>query len=159
MLMLPLLVAALLGASALFIVMAPLFVAERAAHARAATDSGALVEREALAKQALREVEFDHQLGNLADDDYRTLRERYMRRALAAMKGRYDRERAVDDFIESHVRALRGDPAVTVSEPRGGNTARSSPGTPPSVDRRTPSGTGTQRRRSGTATRRKGRAR
>lgn len=100
-------VAALLGLSALFIVVSPLFVA-------AARDGGAdgaaatgLAERERAARAALHDVEFDYELGNLAADDYATLRERYTRRALAALKGRYDRERTLDDAIETRVRALR----------------------------------------------------
>ncbi len=59
------------------------------------------------ARIALQEVEFDFQLGNLAEADYRSLRERYMRRALSALKLRYDREREFDETIEEQVRTLR----------------------------------------------------
>ena len=45
---------------------------------------------EQAARLSLQEVELDYQLGNIAEADYRTLRERYMRRALVAMKSRYD---------------------------------------------------------------------
>src|SRR5690348_9345979 len=48
-------------------------------------------EREQGARDALREVELDFQLGNIAEQDYRRLRERYMQRALVALKSRYDR--------------------------------------------------------------------
>ena len=44
---------------------------------------------EQAARLSLQEVELDYQLGNIAEADYRTLRERYMRRALVAMKSRY----------------------------------------------------------------------
>ena len=64
-------------------------------------------DREESARAALQEVEFDFQLGNLGEDDYRSLRERYMRRALSALKSRHDRERALDDAIEEQVRKLR----------------------------------------------------
>ncbi len=64
-------------------------------------------DREESARAALQEVEFDFQLGNLGEDDYRSLRERYMRRALSALKSRHDREQALDDAIEEQVRKLR----------------------------------------------------
>ena len=64
-------------------------------------------DREESARAALQEVEFDFQLGNLGEDDYRSLRERYMRRALSALKSRQERERELDDAIEEQVRKLR----------------------------------------------------
>ena len=64
-------------------------------------------EREQAARSALQEVELDFQLGNLAETDYRSLRERYMRRALLAMKSRYDREQELDEAIEEQLRHLR----------------------------------------------------
>jgi hypothetical protein len=64
-------------------------------------------DREQAARSALQEVEFDFQLGNLAEDDYRSLRERYMRRALSALKSRHDREQVIDELIEEQVRKLR----------------------------------------------------
>ncbi len=45
---------------------------------------------EQAARLSLQEVELDYQLGNIAESDYRSLRERYMRRAIIAMKSRYD---------------------------------------------------------------------
>jgi hypothetical protein len=104
--MIPLLLAALLGLSALAIVLAPLFVPAPAGDADPAA-APALAERERAAKAALRDVELDYQLGNLDGDDYRALRDRYTRRALTALKGRYDRERALDAAIEERVAALR----------------------------------------------------
>jgi cytochrome c-type biogenesis protein CcmH len=56
---------------------------------------------------ALQEVELDFQLGNLAETDYRTLRDRYMRRALLAMKSRHDREQELDEAIEEQLRRMR----------------------------------------------------
>jgi hypothetical protein len=46
-------------------------------------------DNEQAARLSLQEVELDYQLGNIAEADYRTLREQYMRRALVAMKSRY----------------------------------------------------------------------
>lgn len=160
--MLPLLLAALLGACGLFIVLAPLFAPGRAAQANAAAESGGLADREALAKQALRDVEFDHQLGNLAEDDYRALRERYTRRALAAMKGRYDRERSLDDLIETQVRALRdADRAKSGSRApqNGADAASAKSGTvKPAAVRRVSANSGAARKRGSSAKRGKGRA-
>ncbi len=45
---------------------------------------------EQAARLSLQEVELDYQLGNIAESDYRALRERYMRRALVAFKSRYE---------------------------------------------------------------------
>jgi hypothetical protein len=103
----PLLLAALMGACALLIVMAPLYAARAPGAGAEPGPAAALAEREVAARAALQDLDLDHQLGNLADDDYRSLRERYLRRALAALKGRYDRERALDEAIEAQVRALR----------------------------------------------------
>jgi ABC-type microcin C transport system permease subunit YejB len=64
-------------------------------------------ESEQSARSALQEVELDYQLGNIAEPDYRTLRERYMRRALVALKSRYDREQELDKLIEEQLRRLR----------------------------------------------------
>ncbi len=100
-------VAAVLGLWALIIVLRPLYGRRQQAATQVETlPALALAEREAAAKAALQDVEFDYQLGNLGEDDYQSLRERYTRRALVAMKGRYDRERALDDAIEEQVRAL-----------------------------------------------------
>ena len=64
-------------------------------------------EREQTARTALQEVELDFQLGNLAETDYRSLRERYMRRALLAMKSRHNREQELDEAIEEQLRRMR----------------------------------------------------
>lgn len=105
-------VAILLGVLALAFVLYPLYQ-----HANIKTQPDASpapaelghqqADREEAARTALQEVELDFQLGNLAEDDYRSLRERYMRRALSALKFRYDRERELDEKIEEQVRRLR----------------------------------------------------
>ena len=114
-------VAVLLGAFALAFVLYPLYQKEissinrgpttrRVEHAASPLPGDIIAQqadREESARAALQEVEFDFQLGNLGEDDYRSLRERYMRRALSALKSRHDRERALDDAIEEQVRKLR----------------------------------------------------
>jgi hypothetical protein len=137
----PLVIAALLGLSALVVVVVPLFAPGPAAEPDSVPAS-ALADRERTARAALHDVEFDYQLGNLAEDDYQSLRERYTRRALAALKGRYDRERAVDEAIEAQVRTLRatgsGAPSVAgkrtnsgKAQPAPGQRARRGPSVPP----------------------------
>jgi hypothetical protein len=65
------------------------------------------LEREQAARSALQEVELDFQLGNIEEPDYRALRERYMKRALVALKARYEREQELDDLIEEQLRAMK----------------------------------------------------
>lgn len=112
--MTPLIIAALLGLTAALIVAYPLLSLSRAR--RESTASAALGEvsemsevsdRERQARQALREVELDYTLGNLDTGDYDTLRGRYERRALAALRARYQREQALDAQIERQLDALR----------------------------------------------------
>ncbi|TMC20282.1 MAG: hypothetical protein E6J34_12955 [Chloroflexi bacterium] len=62
-------------------------------------------EQEQQARAALQEVELDYQLGNIAEPDYRSLRERYMRKALVALKARYEQE--LDAEIEEQLRKLK----------------------------------------------------
>jgi hypothetical protein len=64
-------------------------------------------DREQAARSALREIELDYQLGNISEGDYRSLRERYVRRALVALKSRFEREQGLDEAIEVQLRQLR----------------------------------------------------
>ncbi|MBE3565798.1 MAG: hypothetical protein IMW90_08735 [Thermogemmatispora sp.] len=64
-------------------------------------------EEETAARAALHEVELEYQLGNLTESDYRSLRERYLRRALLAIKERHTREKELDALIEERLRLLR----------------------------------------------------
>jgi len=66
-----------------------------------------LSESEQAARSALHEIELDYQLGNISEGDYRTLRERYLQRALVALKSRYDREQALDDEIETQLQKMK----------------------------------------------------
>ena len=104
----PLVIAALLGISALFIVIYPLLGLERAsAEGDERGQLADLADRERAAKDALRDVEFDRQLGNLEEPDYEALRNRYERRALVALGARYRREQELDALIEQQLAELR----------------------------------------------------
>lgn len=106
----PLLIAALLGLSALFIVIYPLLGLERAA--TASDERGQLADLadcERAAKDALRDVEFDRQLGNLDEPDYQALRDQYERRAIVALGARYRREQELDALIEQQLAELRAE--------------------------------------------------
>ena len=89
-----------LGALALIFVLYPLFRSRSVEIARSdvqavPVEGKSAKEREQAARGALQEVELDFQLGNIAETDYRTLRERYMRRALVSLKSRYEHEQAL----------------------------------------------------------------
>jgi len=106
----PLIIAVFLGLACILIVVQPLLGLEReAASGEAATPTAIaeVAERERLAKQALREVDLDYRLGNLDSGDYETLHDRYERRALAAIKLRYQREQELDSLIERQLATLR----------------------------------------------------
>ncbi len=130
---LSILLACALGIIALTFVLTPLFRYALAGTASDATQtredavpvaSSAMTEREQSARSALQEIELDYQLGNISEEDYNTLRERYMRRALVALKSRhdngqdvvettdtadtaYDRDKELDDLIEAQLRTLK----------------------------------------------------
>lgn len=97
--------AILLGLVALAYVLYPLY--RRPLLQEAPHGSPQLSEREQHARQALREVEFDYQLGNLDEQEYRSMRTRYMHRALNEMKGRKQREEELDAHIEEELRQLK----------------------------------------------------
>lgn len=103
----PLIIAALLGISALFIVIYPLLGLERAAVEGEKAQLADLADRERAAKDALRDVEFDRQLGNLSAQDYQALRDRYEQQAIVALGTRYHREQELDALIEQQLAQLR----------------------------------------------------
>ena len=116
----PLLVATLLGLVALAYVLYPLY---RRVTTRSETGSGqgfstesGLSEREQNARQALQEVDFDFQLGNLDEGDYRSLRTRYLQRAVVEMKERHQREQEIDDEIEQQLQTLKDAEKATPAE-------------------------------------------
>ncbi len=115
---LPLLVAILLAVLALVLVLYPLYrhspveVVQQRASVGIAT---AQAEVEQTARIALKEVELDYQLGNLAEPDYRKLRERYTRRAFTAMKSRQQSEETIDALIEERLQLLKDERENTVN--------------------------------------------
>ena len=114
----PLVIGVLLGLSGLVVVLYPLLGLDRETlEASSGGPIAEVAERERSARDALREVEFDHRLGNLDDADYQSLRSRYERRALAALKTRYQREQELDALIEQQLDALRAQPDVPGVEP------------------------------------------
>jgi hypothetical protein len=110
MTLLPLLVAILLAVLTLALVLYPLYrhspveIVQQRASAGIATVQA---EVEQTARIALKEVELDYQLGNLAEPDYRRLRERYTRSAFTAMKSRQQSEEAIDALIEERLQLLK----------------------------------------------------
>lgn len=104
----PLIIAVFLGLSALVVVCYPLLGLITTTEAAEVVDPLAEVaDRETQAKRALREVDFDHRLGNLEDVDYESLRDRYEHRALEALRERYEREQELDARIDRELAALR----------------------------------------------------
>lgn len=108
--LLPILVATLLGTFALAFVLYPIYrrmPLKTSQVASLTTSVSSQAEREQTARTALQEVELDFQLGNLTEADYRSLRTRYMRRAVLAMKSRQEREQELDEMIEEQLRRMK----------------------------------------------------
>jgi hypothetical protein len=118
---LPVMIATVLGALALAFVLYPFYVgrdksgpyaSHEQGHANGrdseqAAQEAMLSESEQAARSALYEIELDFQLGNISESDYRTMRERYLQRALVALKSRYDREQELDDAIEAQLQKMK----------------------------------------------------
>ena len=104
---LPILVASLLGAIALAFVLYPLYHRTPLQVESMTTAVPTRTDRELTARTALQEVELDYQLGNLAENDYRYLRTRYLRRAALEMKSRQEREQELDEMIEEQLRMMK----------------------------------------------------
>lgn len=108
----PIVVAVLSGMLALAFVLYPLYRRTPAKTLALAATSPqasepAQTDSELAVRKALQEIELDFQLGNLAETDYRSLRERYMHRALLALKVRHDREQEIDELIEERVQGMK----------------------------------------------------
>ncbi|GLV57569.1 hypothetical protein KDH_44050 [Dictyobacter sp. S3.2.2.5] len=111
-----LIIAMVLGLLALVFVLYPLYTGStrkgqqaqaKVEREQPAAEEKELAEDEQQARSAIQEVELDYQLGNIEEPDYRSLRERYMRRALTALKTRYEQEQEIDDDIEQQLRQLK----------------------------------------------------
>lgn len=101
-------IAALLGLVALAYILYPLY-RHPSPNPEPATQTSSLKlsEREQNARQALQEVEFDFQLGNLDEGEYRSLHTRYMDRALVEMRQRQQQEQEIDAEIERQLQILK----------------------------------------------------
>lgn len=110
--MIPLLIAIVLGLLAFAYVLYPLY---SSAKQRGGIEQGVLATDEAVAMEergqtaraALQEIELDHQLGNISEQEYSALREPYIRRALVALKSRNEREQELDEEIEEQLRSMK----------------------------------------------------
>jgi hypothetical protein len=109
--MILLLVAALMGLTAASLVVYPLLGLDRdGADAFVTSATGGVSDmtpQESAARQALLDVDFDWRLGNLDQEDYSQLKERYEERALVGLKAREQREQQLDAAIERHLQGLR----------------------------------------------------
>lgn len=104
------------GAIALAAVLLPLLSRSDRATSRPGEGSGrvSLDEGETAALAALRDLEFDHRLGKLAEEDYGELRAQLARRAVAELKAMDKARQAeaarvqeIDELIEREVAVLR----------------------------------------------------
>ncbi|MGH2521136.1 MAG: zinc-ribbon domain-containing protein [Anaerolineales bacterium] len=100
------------GAIALAAVILPLL--ERTREDQLVKTEAAPAEREAAALTELRDLEFDHRLGKLSEEDYRDLRAQLVRRAVATLKvvdaaheAEAARAKELDDLIEREVAVRR----------------------------------------------------
>lgn len=131
----PLLLALVLGLLALAYTLAPLF-RSRPGSAVATVRLRDAIAHADEAKQALRDVEFDHQLGNLGAGDYAELRGAYERRALTALKTRYEREQALDALLDRELAAVRARIASEAAEHDREGAAETAPEEKPSTEAR-----------------------
>ncbi|MGH2363750.1 MAG: hypothetical protein ACRDGF_00770 [Chloroflexota bacterium] len=97
--------ALLATALAVGFVLWPLRTGESGLEPAAATQD--LVNQRNTALRDIRDVDFDYELGNLSDEDYRDLRDRYKRHAVDVLKAMNAQEGRLDDEIEQAVAALR----------------------------------------------------
>ena len=110
--MISLLLATVLGLLAFVYVLYPLYGPTKIGLTRKLNDSVSdqaafPAEREQSARTALQEIELDYQLGNISQEEYRLLRERYVQRALGALKSHYEDEQKLDEEIEAQLRAMK----------------------------------------------------
>ncbi len=105
--LLPWLAACLLGALGLLFMCYPLYQSYQRVPLDETLSLVSQADNEQAARSALTEVELDYQLGNLDEPEYRTLRERYLRRAFAARKSRTAHDEQLDALIEERLRHMR----------------------------------------------------
>jgi hypothetical protein len=100
--------ALLLTAAAFAFVARPLIQRRRRPADVAGSDLAELLSERDLALEDLRDLDFDHDLGNLSEADHQELREQSKRRAVAVLKQLQAESGRVDEEIEQAVAALRG---------------------------------------------------
>jgi hypothetical protein len=99
---------ALLAAAVAFVfVLLPLF--RRDAAGAGAGSLGELLIQRDLALDAIRELDFDHDLGNLSEEDHEAMREESKRHAVAILRQLQTQESRIDTEIEQAVAALRSE--------------------------------------------------
>lgn len=83
-------------------------IRRRTSNASAGAGIGELLSERDLALEDLRDLDFDHDLGNLSEADHQELREQSKRRAVAVLKQLQAEDGRIDQEIEQAVAALRG---------------------------------------------------
>ena len=73
-----------------------------------AAELNELVSQRDLAIDAIRELDFDRDLGNLSEQDHQAMREQSKRRAVAILKQLQAQDSRIDAEIEQAVAAMRG---------------------------------------------------
>lgn len=92
--------AVVLSAAVLTFTLVP--IATRRGYARAAEHDtyDSLIQQRDMLYEAIKELESDHEMGKLSDEDYAVLSGRYRRQAVAAMKAVNERELAVEEAVQ-----------------------------------------------------------
>lgn len=121
--MLALLATLLLGAGALAYIILP-FVQRTAAASDEEAPVDTLRERQDAAVAALRELDYERQIGKLDDASYFALRERYARQAMALLKVLEQREAARDQALERAIAARRAGQRAALTAQRPVTAAR-----------------------------------
>jgi hypothetical protein len=97
---------ALLASAAAFVfVLLPLFRKQPTDTSQ--VERGELINQRDMALDSIRELDFDHDLGNLSEEDHQALRADSKRQAVAVLKQLQIEQYRVDDEIEQAVAALR----------------------------------------------------
>ena len=100
-------VALLAAAGAIAFVLLPLF--RRGSLDGRSNEMGELLSQRDLALSDIRELDFDHDLGNLSEEDHQAMREQSKRHAVAILKQLQTQDSRIDEEIEQAVAALRAE--------------------------------------------------
>lgn len=96
-----------------------------------------LRERQQAAVEALRELDYERQIGKLTEPEYFALRERYARQAMALLKVLDQRDAARDQALEQAIAARRGAAATTGASAAASTARKTTVARPPARARRT----------------------